>query len=783
MNDADHGGGSTLVGRRIRRLEDPPLLRGAAAFLDDIAPAGALHAAFVRSEIAHGIVRSIDPSAAQSMGAIVFTAADLGEANGPRLHPKWSGPSPALLAASEMEIREPSIQLLATDRVRHVGEAVAIVLAADPYRARDAAAAVVVEIDPLATVADAARAVAPDAERLYPDWPDNVTARFRLTAGDWSAAVVAADVVVEGEYQVGRASASPIEPRGVVAVPGPAGQPLLVYSGNQIPSVFRDAVATAAGLERESVVVRAPETGGGFGLKGMIHPEELAVPVVAARLNRPVKWTATRHEELLTGAHARDQVHRLELAVRRDGTVLGLRDRYLIDAGSVNALGITVPYNTASHLRGPYRIPVADIEATVVVTNRSPVAAYRGAGRPEAVFALERALDRAAAAIGLDPVELRRRNLLREDELPLQAGIPYRDGHPLVMDIGAPGPCLEEALEALDFAGFRREQATARAAGRRLGLGVASYVEGTGIGPPETAVVTADVDGRITVMVATSAQGQGHRTTLAQVAADALGVPLESVRVRQGDTSLPAQGNGAVASRTMVVAGNAVAEAGHALSARLHAGAADLLEASAADIVAADGRLGVVGTESAVGIGDVVRHLLADEPGASEIAADGRFAPATVTFAHGVHAAIVELDPITGGVTLLRYVVVHDAGRVANPLVVDGQVAGGVVQGIGAALSEGIRYADDGQLLTGTLADYRLPRATDVPDIEMVHRETRSERNPLGFKGVGEAGVIAAPVAVVNAVADAIGPRGGELVHCPVAAEDVLRLLSTDAPA
>jgi carbon-monoxide dehydrogenase large subunit len=389
-------------------------------------------------------------------------------------------------------------------------------------------------------------------------------------------------------------------------------------------------------------------------------------------------------------------------------------------------------------------------------------------------------LDRAAAAIGMDPVELRRRNLLREDELPLRAGIPYRDGHPLVMDIGAPGPCLEEALDALDFEEFRREQASARARGRRLGLGVAGYVEGTGIGPAETAVVTADRDGAVTVMVATSAQGQGHRTTLAQVAADGLGVPVANVTVRQGDTSLPAQGNGAVASRTMVVAGNAVAEGARALRERLVAGAADLLEASPADIVVADGRLGVVGTEPALGVGDVVERLLANAPGETVLQATGRFAPATVTFAHGIHAAIVELDPVTGAVTIVRYVVVHDAGRVANPLIVDGQVAGGVVQGIGAALSEGLRYADDGQLLTATLADYRLPRATDVPDIEMVHRETLSERNPLGFKGVGEAGIIAAPVAVVNAVADAIGPRGAELTFCPVASEDVLRLLAAD---
>jgi carbon-monoxide dehydrogenase large subunit len=348
------------------------------------------------------------------------------------------------------------------------------------------------------------------------------------------------------------------------------------------------------------------------------------------------------------------------------------------------------------------------------------------------------------------------------------------------MDIGAPGPCLEEALEAIGFEGFRERQAAARAAGRRIGLGVAGYVEGTGIGPPETAVLTMDTDARVTVMVATSAQGQGHRTTLAQVAAEELGVSLDSVTVRQGDTSLPAQGNGAVASRTMVVAGNAVREGARTLREQLVAGAADLLEASPADIVIDDGRFGVVGTEPTLGVGKVVGHLLAADPsrGASHLQANGRFAPATVTFAHGVHAAIVELDQVTGAVTILRYVIVHDAGRVVNPLIVDGQVCGGAVQGIGAALSEAIRYADDGQLLTATLADYRLPRSTDIPDFEMVHRETLSERNPMGLKGVGEAGVVASPVAVVNAVADAIGPRGVDLTTCPVSPEDVLRLLA-----
>ncbi len=773
----------TSLGRRVRRLEDPPLLRGQGAFLDDIVPPGALHAAFVRSDVAHGLNRTIDASAATAAGAIVVTATDLGPANGPYPHPKWSPPSRALVEASGMVVREAFLELLAHDRVRFAGEAVAVVLAADPYLARDAMAAVTVDIEPLAPCSSAEAALASDAPRLYPDWPSNEAARFRLVAGSWSQASSAADLVVAAEYRIARAAASPIEPRGIVVIPGGSDAPLVVHSGNQVPPVFRDALAMATGLATESVIVRTLETGGGFGLKGMIFPEELAIAVIAARLGRPVKWIATRYEDMLAGAHARDQVHVLELAVMRDGRILGVRDRFTVDVGAANPLGITVPYNTASHLRGPYRIPVADIEGVAVVTTKSPVAAYRGAGRPEAVFAIERALDEAARAIGMDPVDLRRVNLLRKDELPHDAGIPYRDGTPLMLDIGAPGPCLEEALALIDHPGFRRDQAAARAAGRHLGLGVAAYVEGTGIGPAETATVAIDRAGRVSVVIAPSAQGQGHRTTMAQIAADELGMAPDQVTVRQGDTSLMAQGNGAVASRTLVVAGNAVSDAARQLRDMLAAAAGDLLEASPADITLADGLVGVAGSAGHVPVADVVDHLLVGTPVAADVRATGRFAPPTVTFANGVHAATVELDPVTGAVTILRYVVVHACGVAVNPLIVDGQVAGGVAQGVGAAFSEAILYADDGQLLTATLADYRLPRATDLPDIEMVHRETPSTRNPLGAKGVGEAGIIAAPAALVNAVADALGEAGTALRACPVGAEQVRRLIAGDIAA
>jgi len=777
---------SRWIGASVRRVEDPRLLVGASQYLDDLDARGALHVAILRSPHAHARIRSIDTSAAERLPGVaaVVTAASLGAANGPFPHPTWFPPNDAIAATARAEARPEQIRLLAAERVRYVGEPVAAVVAADRYLAEDALDLIAAEYEPLPVVVDAEAALAPDAPLLHPEWGDNVEARFRVTKGDPDAAFRAADHVVRERVYIGRVAGHPLEPRGVLAEPDLAHGGLTVWSSNQAPHWLRDAIADTFGLAPERVRAIAPTVGGGFGTKSMVYPEELLVPRLALLLRRVVKWVDDRHEHFLTAIQARDQVHDVELALRADGTILGLRDRYLVDAGASNVEALIVPYNTAAHLQGPYRIPSLHLDCTCVVTNKAPLSSYRGAGRPEAVWAMERILDAAARALGLDPAELRRRNTLRADEMPYDAGVLYRDGHPLVLDGGDYVACLERALMAIDYRGVRAEQARLRAAGRYLGVGLASYVEGTGIGPLEQAQVRVEPSGEVVVTIALPGQGQGHATVMAQVCAERLGARLEDVRVVQGDTFAASAGGGTIASRVAVMAGNAVADAAQRVRAKALAAAAALLEAAVDDLHLADGTISVVGAPGrALGLGQVAAALAGGNgrlAGLGPALADqGAFDPLTVTFANGVHAVVVEVDPESGGVALRRYVVVHDCGKLINPMIVEGQVAGGVAQGIGGALHEELIYDPNGQLLTASFLDYGLPEATDVPRIEVHHLETPSTRNPLELKGVGEAGAIAVAAAVAGAVEDALAPFGARVTRCPLTPERVTLLLES----
>jgi aerobic carbon-monoxide dehydrogenase large subunit len=775
------------IGRSLPRREDDHLLRGAGRFVADLDRPGQLCAHFVRSPVAHARLLGIDATAALALPGVagVFTALDLPAGTLPPF--LWDTPPEKLVAALHPQLRPCHPPLLAADRVRFAGQAVGVVLAVDRYLAEDAAELVEVDYDPLPAVTDPEAALAPEAPLVHDGWDDNVAVRFEVRHGDAEGALAAAEVVVRERFSIQRQAPLPLETRAALADHDPDGL-LTLWSTTQNAHPLRRAVSRVAGLAPERIRVVAPDVGGGFGGKGVLYPEDLIVALLALRTGWPVKWVEDRAEHLRSAIHAREQVHDVELGLDRDGRLLALRDRFLVDSGAYNPLGLVIPYNTIAHLQGPYRVAHLEAVATAVLTNKVPAAPYRGAGRPEAVFAVERAIERAARALGLDPLELRLRNLLRPDELPFRAGILYRDGEPLVLDGGDYPAALRRAAELADYAGakargVRRAQgaeggsppAGQVADGRRVGVGVACYVEGTGIGPFEGAAVRVEHDGRVLVRTGACSQGQGHATVLAQVCAERLGVDPSVVSVVSGDTAGLERGWGTVASRSAVVAGNAVAAAALAVRAQAVARAATMLEVAEADLVVEHGRVAVAGApERGLDLGELAG---AAEAGGAELAAVDYFEPPTVTWANGAHAAVVEVDPGTGEVHLLRYAVVHDCGRPINPAIVDGQVHGGVAQGIGGALFEELVYDDEGQLLSGTLADYLVPTAADMPPIALAHAETPSPLNPLGVKGVGEGGAIPGPAAIANAVEDALAPSGQVVRRTPLSPAYVRSLL------
>ncbi len=775
------------IGARVRRKEDRRLLTGAGRYVDDLPAPDALHVAFVRSPHAHAQIRQIDLAPAAGLPGVVAAVdgATVFAQLGPLPSEGWKLPGPALRAAVDPLVRLETQPLVAVDRVRYVGEAVAVVLATSRYLAEDAAERVVVDYEPLPVVADVAMACRPDALRLHPDWPDNLSARVVVGTGDVAAAFARADRVVRRRFRVQRLTGVPLETRGTLAQPGPDGR-LTVWSATQTPHALREVLAHRLGLDRDRIRVVAPDVGGGFGIKGLVYPEEVVVAWLAVEHGRAVKWIEDRREHFLSAIHSRAQEHEVELALRADGTILGLRDHFTIDMGAYNPLGLVQPYNSCAHLAGPYRVPALALEAECYVTNKAPLAPYRGAGRPEAVFVMDRLLDCAARELGLDPAALRRRNLVTAAEMPYDVGLLYRDGQPLVYDSGDYPACFEEALRLIDYDAVRREQPALWARGVYRGVGLSAYVEGTGVGPFEGGAVRLDADGHVWVYTGACSQGQGHETTFAQVAAEQLAVALDQVTVVPGDTAGIARGWGTVASRSAVVAGTAIALAAQEVGARLRALAADLLEASPADLELYRGSVRVRGTPGrAVAYADLVRHAATGAGAAAHapehaaaLEATRYFEPPTVTYANAVHAAVVEVDIETGEVRVLRYAVVHDCGRVINPLVVDGQVHGGVVQGIGGALFEELVYDEHGQLLTASLLDYLLPTADQVPPLVLGHRESPSPRNPLGLKGLGEGGAISPPAAIANAVEDALRPFGVEVHATPLTPERVLTLLA-----
>jgi aerobic carbon-monoxide dehydrogenase large subunit len=774
--------GTRYFGASVSRREDPRLLRGSARYVDDIKLPGLLHATIVRSPHAHARIRTIRVEAARARPDVagVYGFADLAAWMKPL---PTAGAAPASLASHiGLHTRVTPQYPLARDRVRFVGEPVAVVVARSRAAAEDAAEQVEVEYEPLPAVVETEAALAPEAPRLFPEWDSNVALRFTHAIGNSEAAFQAADVVVRERFRVHRYTGVPVECRGMVVEPHPVEPHLTLWDATQFPHFVQSALVEVLGWPAHRIRVAAPDVGGGFGVKANLYPEEVLIPLVAMQLRKPVKWIEDRREHLMTAIHSREQVHDIEIAAMRDGRIVAVRDRLLVDQGAYNAWGIVQPYNTVAHLLGLFRIPNFAAEAQVVLTNKSPHAPYRGAGRPEAVFVMDRAVDRLAQALGLDPAELRRRNFVPAAAMPYDTGQLYRDGQPLIYDSGNFPEALEKALEAIGYEAFRSEQETLRAQGIYRGIGISSYIEGTGVGPYEGATVAVDASGGVVVATGACSQGQGHETTFAQLAADAIGVPVERVTVINADTAEIPMGVGTFASRSAVVAGSAVHEAAGRVRDKLAQAAGALLEAAADDIDIDEGQAFVRGApQSAVSLARVVQAALptfaAPGPVEADFAATVYRQVPTVTYASAVHVVLVEVDVATGAVQLLRYVVAHDCGRVINPMIVDGQIYGGVAQGIGGGLYEELIYDAAGQFLSGSLMDYLLPTAVEVPPIDIIHLEYPSPRNPLGIKGVGEGGAVSPPAAIANAVEDALRPFGVCIREAPLSPARVLQLI------
>jgi carbon-monoxide dehydrogenase large subunit len=776
--------GAKYFGAAVRRREDPRFLRGEGRFVDDLTLPGLLHAAFLRSPHAHARVRSIDATRARGMPGVVavYTHADLARWMKPL--PVFGATPPGLAAAIRFDVRHAAQWALCKDVVRHVGELVAMVVADSRARAEDAAEAIDVDWEPLPAVADMVAAGESGAPLVHPEWPTNVAVGFTHGIGDAERALASADVVLEETFRIQRYVGMPLETRGVVAQWDRRDGTLTTWNSTQVSHFVQQGLVSALELPPHKIRVIAPDLGGGFGTKASGYPEDVLVPLAARALNRPVKWIEDRREHMMAAAHARHQTHTIRLGARRDGTIVGLADRIWLDLGAYNVWGIVLPYNTVAHLIGPYRIRDMKVDVKGVVTNKTPNAPYRGAGRPETVFAMDRAVDCLARRLGMDPADIRRKNYIRPDELPWDFGMPYRDGNPLVYDTGDFPAALESALDAAGYDAFRREQPVLRARGVWRGIGMSGYVEGTAIGPFEGAHVKLDLTGRVEVATGAVNSGQGHETAFAQVAADALGVPLEWVTVTGGDTATVPFGVGTFASRSGVTAGNSIADAAREVRGKLVAAAAKLLEAAPEDVDIEDGKAFVRGAPgSAVDLGDVIRASIPTfaKPGVAppDFEASAYHHVPTVTYASAVHVAQVEVDPGTGYVRLLRYVVAHDCGKVINPTIVEGQVHGGVAQGVGGALFEEMAYDGEGQLLTGTLMDYLVPSATDLPRIDTVHLEYPSPRNPLGMKGLGEGGAISPPAAIANAIDDALAPLGVRITETPASPARVLTSIET----
>ena len=757
------------------------LLTGQALFTDDVHLPGMLHVAFKRSDFAHGRIRSIDLSAAANLPGVVaiYTAADLGDywQHGPLL----VSPPPIEHLVFNARTQVP----LAKDKVRHVGEAIVAVVAESRYIAEDAADQIFVDIESLDPVVDMERALDAEAPLIHEDLDSNLAAHVIQTKGDYEGAKAGADVVISRRFYYNHGIAAAMENRGIVAQWDAKAQHLTVWDTTQAPVSIRNYLADLLGLSGSQVRVIAPFIGGGFGPKIMMcYPEEMLLPWISMQLKAPVKWIEDRRENFMATTQERDQIHWAEFAFSADGRILGISDEFIHDTGAYDPYGLTVPINSQCTLLGCYDVPAYRSEFRAVFTNKPIVTPYRGAGRQHGVFVMERMLDIAAKQLGIDGVEIRRRNFIRPDQFPYNNELIYQDFVPLIYDSGNYEPALDKALNLIGYGQFvSEEQPRLRAEGRHVGIGVVSYVEGTGIGPYEGARVQVENSGKVSVASGIGTQGQGHFTSYAQVVAEQLGVDVRDIRLVTGDTAEFHWGAGTFASRGAVVAGNAINAAAVRVRQKVLAMASEELEVSEADLELVDGVVRVKGVpDSAIPLGDLARKANplrgAVKPGAEPgLEATAYFGPERGVTASGIHAMIVEVDPETATLEVKKYVTVHDCGRVINPLILEGQIHGGIAQGIGNAFYEQIMFDEHGQVLNASFMDYLIPSSMEVPPILIDHVETPSPLNPLGTKGAGEAGAIPVGPLFAQAIEDALFDYALEIREIPLSPNRLYELM------
>jgi CO/xanthine dehydrogenase Mo-binding subunit len=788
-----------MVGERVARREDPRLLRGEGRYLDDMGH-GALAAAFVRSPHAHARIVDIDVTAALDVEGLIaiYTHEDLPERVAQRV--PLLIPHPALHAPL-------TAYALARETVHHMGEAVAMVVATDRYVAEDIVDRIRVDYEPLPAVVGVERAARAD-HAVHDGIADNISAHMVQQVGDVDHAMAAAPQQLQLRLEIERSASTPLEGRGVLARWDAEDDSLRVYSSTQTTTSVRAALAAMLDLADAQVEVIAPDVGGGFGVK-IMHPwpEELLVAWAAVHLGQELKWTEDRREHFIASAHERGQIHDVTVGFDDDGRILALDVKFLHDNGAYTPYGIIVPIITSTQLPGPYKVPNYRVEFTSLYTNTVIVTPYRGAGRPQAVFCMERTIDAVAAALGMDRADVRAANFVQPDEFPYDIGLVFQDGRPAIYDSGDYPTLLDKVKALIDWDGFAARRAQAAEDGRLLGIGLATYVEGTGVGPYEGAHIHVETNGRVMVSTGLTTQGQGHETVFAQIVASELGVPLEQVHVTTGDTRRFGYAVGTFASRAAVMSGNAIALAARAVKDKARHVAARALEANPDDMDVSDGVVHVKGSPAdGIPLNQVAvlsnplrysfseaaqaatQFTLPSDPDAPPVAEgeepglEGRayYSPPRSTFASGMHAAVVEVDPDTAQVEILDYAVVHDCGTLVNPRIVEGQIHGGVAQGIGGALYERMAYDEHGQLLNASFMDFLMPYATEIPQVRTDHLETPSPLNPLGIKGAGEAGVIPGAAVIAAAVSDAVGMQ---IMRMPLAPDELFALLRSDGQA
>jgi carbon-monoxide dehydrogenase large subunit len=768
-----------VIGAAIKRKEDFRLLTGRGKYAADVRLPGLLHAAALRSPHPHARITAVRADAARALPGVaaVITADDLGPV----------GRIPVRLGqragAGPIACLQPP---LATGVVRYVGEPVAFVVAASRYLAEDAAELIEIDWELLPIVADVRRAIDPAAPVLHPAAGGNVIERLTARAGNAESALAAADRRLRERFAIQRHTGVPMETRGLTAAHDPGTGVLTLWGVAKVPHFNRRVLADLLGHPEHLIHFLELEVGGGFGVRGEFYPEDFVVPWAAMRLSRPVQWVEDRREHLMATNHSRQQYHDVEVGVRHDGTIVALRDRFTVDLGGyIRTHGVVVPELTIALLPGPYRIANYECEGLCVMTNKTPTGTYRGPGRYEGTFVRERLIDRVAAELGLDPADVRRRNFIGADEMPYEVGGATL-GQKTVYDCGDYRSAFEQALAAADYKALRDEQVAARRDGRYLGIGLGCVLEKAGLGPWEYARVEVDGSGRVVVYSGVAAVGQGIETTLAQVVAEELAVAAEDITVVHGDSARVPFGVGGFASRGAAVALPAALGAARKVRDKIFQVAASVLEAHAGDLVLQRGAVHVRGLpERAVTLRQLARAAVPGPPGMEPgLYAAHFFEAPRMTYPYGTHVAVVEVDPATGRVRLRQYVVTYDIGRAINPMIVEGQIVGGLAQGIGGAILEELVYDDQAQPLTTTFMDYLVPTAAEMPEgtIVKILEETPTPLNPLGVKGVGEGGSSGAGAAIANAVADALAPLGVAITELPLSPDRIATLLSEKRP-